>query len=81
MLAATSPRIGRGVEFWRATYAKLSWIALRGAPSRAARRLIRGRKRLGFFDLHLDLAALERAGARLVAEHLGAALFTQVTLA
>jgi hypothetical protein len=55
--------------------------ALRGALSRAARRLIRGWKRLGFFDLHLDLAALERARTRLVAQHFGAALFTQVTLA
>jgi hypothetical protein len=51
-------------------------------PGRSYHRgvLIGTRKRLGFLDLHLDVAALETAGAGLVAEHLGATLFAHVTL-
>jgi hypothetical protein len=37
-------------------------------------------KRLGFLNLHLEVATLERARAGLVAEHLGAAFFAHVTL-
>jgi len=54
------------------------------ACDRARRRLeilVGTWKRFGFLDLHLDLATLEAAGASLVAEHLGAALFAHVTLA
>jgi hypothetical protein len=40
------------------------------------RTLIRGRERLGFLDFHFDVATLDRAGARLVAQYFGAALFT-----
>src|ERR1035437_780216 len=53
------------------------------ACDRARRRtdvLVGTWKRLGFLDLHLDLATLEAAGASLVAEHLSAAFFALVTL-
>jgi hypothetical protein len=53
------------------------------ACDRARRRLeilVGTWKRFGFLDLHLDLATLKPTGAGLVAEHLGAALFTHVTL-
>src|ERR1017187_2625567 len=48
------------------------------ACDRARRRtdvLVGTWKRLGFLDLHLAIAKLDAAGASLVAEHLGAAIF------
>src|ERR1019366_10238786 len=53
------------------------------ACDRARRRtdvLVGTWKRLGFLDLHLAIATHDAAGASLVAEHLGAALFAYVTL-
>src|SRR5581483_887909 len=55
----------------------------RSIPAHAARlsvRLIGRRKRLDFLDLHLAATAFERAVARLVAQHFGAALVALVTL-
>jgi len=52
------------------------------AKSRPAGSLsVRGRQRLRFLDLHLAFTTLQGTRTRLVAEHLGAALFAQVAFA
>ena len=66
---------GRGNHFGIYAFAAGDWAR------RRVEILVGARKRLRFLDFHFNIATLKAAGASLVAEHLGAAVFAHVTLA
>jgi hypothetical protein len=55
-------------------------LVARAKARRRSEILVGARKRFCFLNLHLGVATSETAGAGLVTEHFGAALFAQITL-